>query len=72
MNDIDSLINFLNNQNGGTKTTDNSDYSKKISIIKISPIFIEKINQNLEKACEFHDENRRKSFFDAANHFAGN
>lgn len=41
-----------------------------ISIIPISALTVEKINRNLLKASEFHEENNRKSWSEASRYYA--
>ena len=41
-----------------------------VSTIPISALTIEKINRNLLKASEFHEENNRKSWSDASRYYA--
>ena len=54
-------------QNGLSQETTNNDVFFEIPV---SALTIEKINQNLFKANEFHDENSRKSWSEASRYYA--
>lgn len=73
MEELSEMLDIINNLNGVKGTVKKvKKPPKTIKTITISAIELEKINQNLERAYNVHEENSRKSWIEASRYIAGN
>lgn len=67
---LDDMLDVINSNNQIEQEANHTN-TKIVSKINISALTVEKINRNLFKASEFHDENNRKSWHEASRYYAG-